>query len=1098
MRYTIPTKKEDRRKEASRILHAAATDKELQKLRKTLKWLFACTNGTIPYSRKNYDKLYDIYKMLGVTDGKKESAMFPAANRNEENFKGNLDQLWRILEVYAQEKGSSLLTSYQNYKKNKRTYDNNFQTFDRELRNQRLGQRLPEPADLPEENQPANAPKQEIPLIDSSSPYADRIRGSVYSELYGLYRNLRPQLRPNKGLSDKMLTLDMHLLLSKMQLHYLRRNDMGNVFPMTGEERKELLELYRDCLRDCQRLPEKLRKKQEYKNLHMLLAKNEEQLRNAPEDELPPLADVIQGLQPQTIELIAQEKKTIGDAFSAREAVEYTDAAGNIRRGFFTAETTLTDKNEEKDAIVDKYDKQYPQHAEYFKKIKSIKNTDEFNDLLTDTYQYYERKNKEIKSDPVKAFFEKKKWVKPADIENAHFWNDTMIPLIREISDCEGKQSTIRTSGFETGDYLAERASAMKDVANALGYPDLLVGTRRVTVKRGDRKEEGVMMDPAGMELVDPAKLTDEDHPFYKVDTRNFHSREMLSSLADLQILDYLCANTDRHKNNFFLKMDCFDKDQPKLLGVQGIDNDNSFGNLVGGGVLKLAENKNLKIITPKMADAVEAMTEQQLQNILSPYHLSDIQVKAAEHRLKELQSMIKKGREDKKLHFSNSDEYMTKTLINPEGSIHIVQDDEWKKLNLSLLTTGKRGEQNLFSMALGHFRDYMKVQQQKEIFEFAQINMKLAVTQKRKDEILEKLHKTHPGVRVDAEGNLIRPENPENQKKSAAIRYTGQADKVDYRKLAELQKKELADLEEMKRRFDEAHGSLNDAKRSTKFMTMRSALEDLTNEYQRMRELDPAENLINGAQNAEQNRDRNLADCYARIEKKRQNLKEAIDTYLNIRHWKTKPSENNQKRINTARVLSDFVKDAPSSEQFYKSSKAVQDIRIKRETAQDAYEQNRYLTNQIHSMMKNTLLDNVNALKLDDPLREKGRHAVKAFEHLWNYSQNAVTVEKEPAQKKERVSMEELLREEQRKKAEALPDNNQLCEDLKTIKEYAPELSESINRILEEKDQIAPKRVGIVLNELYTNESRIAKERKEASKEKNMAEIAKEVQKRP
>lgn len=1090
MRYTIPKKDTDQKAEVNRILHAAATDDELQKINRALQWLLGCANGTVEYRKKNYDKLYDIYKMLGITGGRKESDLFPEPSRTKENFREELNQLWRILEVYAQEKSPSLLTSCERYKKHKDEYDTALSAYDTNLRDQRNRQGL---AEL----QPERDQEQKIPLVDEKSPYADRIRGSVYSEIYQLYRDLKPQLRPGKSLSDRMLSSDMDQLLTKMQLHYLRRNSKGTVFPMTVEERGELLELYRDCLRDCQRLSEKFKKKQEYKTLHTLLLKNEEQLRNAPEDNLPPFADVVRGSHAQTIELIAQEKETIGDALSSREAVEYTDADGNIRRGFFTAEKILVDEDKGIDAIANQYEKQYPQYADYFKRIKSIKNTREFQSLLVDTYEYHVKKSKKVKTEPVKACFKDKKWMSSTDREQEHFWNDTMIPMIIEMTNSAGMQDTMRSSGIDTGDRLAERASAMNDVAHSLGYPDLLVGTRRVTVMRGDKKETGVMMDPTDMDLIDPAKILNDDHPFYKVNEKDFDSREMLSSLADLQILDYLCANTDRHRMNFFLRMDLSESDHPKLLGVQGIDNDNSFGKLNDGGVLKLAGSENLKIITPKMADAVEGMTEEKLQEILSPYHLSEKQIEAAGTRLKKLQSMIKKGRMDEKLHFDYGEDKEPRTLLNPEGTIHIVKDKEWKKLSLGLLVPVQNfddeEERNLFVYAAAHLGKLKEKQAFLSNYKDLQDDLKNAKTELDKQLLFSMWKSMHPEIKIDEQGNLV---NYKQEEEAGPIRYTRQADKVDYQKLANLQEKELADLKNMQKQFDDAHGSMNDAKRSRKFKTMRAALDALVNEYQKMRSLDPSKILIDEEEKEEleQKRDQNLAECYKRIEQRRQSLKQAIDIYNDIWHWKRKPSENNQKRINTAKKLSGIVMDVPSSEQFYKSSKTVQDTQRKRESAQDAFEQNRYLTNQIHSMMKNTLLDNVNALKLNDPLREKGRQALKAHERLWNYSQNAVNVKRElkESEKKKLVPLEQLLREEQLKKADALPNEDQICKDLNKIKEYAPQLSESIDRIINGEDKITPKRILGVLNELYIDGSKIAKERGKAANEKNIVNVEK------
>ncbi len=1118
MRYTVPTRNEDQKTESSRILHAAASEKELRRIQQALDWMIGCADGTNRYDEnRSYRQLYDISKSLGITGRRKESDMYPRDARSEADFKEELNNLWRILQVYAEEKTPSLPDAYQKYIKNRDKYENAFRAHDRKLRQQRLAEGLPEPEpideDLPmaldEENE--EELEQGPLLADEKSPYAHLIKGSVYSELHDLYKGLKPQLRPQSNLSDRLLQESMEQLLSKMQLHYLRRNQMGNMLPMTKDERREITELYQTCLRDCQRLSDKLKKKPEYKKLNSLLTTNEQQLRYFPKEELPPLADVIRSQNTPTINLVAQEKETIGRASSSREAVEYTDADGNIRRGFFTPERKLENADAELDGIIDKYERQYPKYSEYFKKIKDRKNNPEFQIMLDGTRDYYIFGHDVM--EPIKPYFGEKSWISQQDKADPGFVNDVLIPMITELARSNNTQGLLRNSGFETNDLLAERANAMGDVARFLGYPELLVGTQMVTVKRGDRTETGVMMEPAGKDLVDPTKMT-KDHPFYNLKTSDFNNSKFLASLADLQILDYLCANTDRHAKNFFLKMDLNDPEKPKLLGVQGIDNDNSFGGLNEGGIFKLAKGSNLKIITPKMAAAVSAMTQEQFQDILKPYHLTSAEMEAARERLMDLQDMIKQGKKQKSAPFRQKEGNVPGyDLVNAEGAIHIMKKDEWKKLTLDTLLPKNNEEKNIFNFANTHRRLIVEKENNEKLHQDLLDSLKKAKTQADKAEHVRMWNATYRDRKVDAEGQFLEPEQKE--KEPEPLRFTKQADHVDYQKLAAMQKKELEGLEQMLGQFNAAKGSANDANRSKKFKAMRTALVELMDEYRTMRNNDPDEIRLDGLDEEElrrqktrkmlreKKRDKNLRNSYEKIEAKRQTLKKAVDSYLNIYHWKLKPSENNRKRIDTAKQLSDLIMDAPSSGQFYKSSKALEKS-IREKTKEDYQAQGRYLTNQIHSMMQNTLHDNVYALKTNDPLRKQGIQAIKAHERLWNYSQSKVseesaglkntnTVWDEPVDlkvpdknEKEKLSWKELLETANREKNQEKPDKDQLRTDLETIQTYAENsgfnLGTSIGSILE-KGEITPREVGAVLSSLLVSGSQMAKERKEAAK---------------
>ena len=53
--------------------------------------------------------------------------------------------------------------------------------------------------------------------------------------------------------------------------------------------------------------------------------------------------------------------------------------------------------------------------------------------------------------------------------------------------------------------------------------------------------------------------------------------------LTSLQVLDYICGQTDRHVNNFFVE---YDKDTKMFTHIHGIDNDMSFGTGVDYGAL--------------------------------------------------------------------------------------------------------------------------------------------------------------------------------------------------------------------------------------------------------------------------------------------------------------------------------------------------------------------------------------------------------------------------------------------------------------------------------------------------------------------------------
>jgi len=71
----------------------------------------------------------------------------------------------------------------------------------------------------------------------------------------------------------------------------------------------------------------------------------------------------------------------------------------------------------------------------------------------------------------------------------------------------------------------------------------------------------------------------------------------VIRSLVELQIIDYLCLNVDRHPGNLMYQVN----QEGIITGIQGIDNDSSFGRRRCSQI----ENAKLKVISKSMADKV-------------------------------------------------------------------------------------------------------------------------------------------------------------------------------------------------------------------------------------------------------------------------------------------------------------------------------------------------------------------------------------------------------------------------------------------------------------------------------------------------------------
>ena len=232
----------------------------------------------------------------------------------------------------------------------------------------------------------------------------------------------------------------------------------------------------------------------------------------------------------------------------------------------------------------------------------------------------------------------------PLASRNAAMYDMAKLFGVQDIV-AEAKSVTLMQDGKEIKGVL------MSEVADALGKPELLARSRNVQVLSGGEIMEGVFMEKAKGEdinYIEPDRglggLTEENSE------AAFNNAQGLKSLADLQVIDYICNNTDRHTGNFFYQFDNSDPQKPKLIGVQGIDNDMSFG--LGK---QNPDHTNVTVMTEEMAEKIrDGKYIEEIENRLKKSALSKAAQKAVLDRIDDL-----------------------KTDLN-DGKIKVVKNDEW------------------------------------------------------------------------------------------------------------------------------------------------------------------------------------------------------------------------------------------------------------------------------------------------------------------------------------------------------------------------------------------------------------------------------------
>ena len=228
---------------------------------------------------------------------------------------------------------------------------------------------------------------------------------------------------------------------------------------------------------------------------------------------------------------------------------------------------------------------------------------------------------------------------------------DKLNSLIDGVNDyiySLNKESVYASTKINRKAKVEKRNSAMSSVAELLDLSRVVAQSEsfRVKITGKDEVLKGTFMKKAdGLDMMKPedAKQLMELSP-ESVE----HSPQLIKDLADIQILDYICGNVDRHVNNFSYKVEyytnSYGEKKIKLVGIQGFDNDTSFGANdfdMDPHVMRFVKLEDIHIITRKTAESIMSLQPEMLRTILAGYDLSDEEIEGAVHRLDRAKNAI-------------------------------------------------------------------------------------------------------------------------------------------------------------------------------------------------------------------------------------------------------------------------------------------------------------------------------------------------------------------------------------------------------------------------------------------------------------------------
>ena len=261
--------------------------------------------------------------------------------------------------------------------------------------------------------------------------------------------------------------------------------------------------------------------------------------------------------------------------------------------------------------------------------------------------------------------------------------------------------SCMQTAHIEHKSRLDLRNVAMSDVADLLGVGELICEARRMKVRDKDGNEsEGIFMAKA--------RGVDPDHPgpgYQNVRANDLIEGDamVLKQLADLQVVDYICGNVDRHGGNMFYIFD----ENKQIIGVQGIDNDLSFGTFTDKDQIhmNLMPPKDMGVISKSMADRILSLDPAQFTYTLYGT-LDKDEVEAARIRLENMKEAITRSREIVAEQKAQNPEMDAMGIRVPFGHLRELKDNEWHVVRMKDLYR-REGPKNIFRFAADTMNEF-------------------------------------------------------------------------------------------------------------------------------------------------------------------------------------------------------------------------------------------------------------------------------------------------------------------------------------------------------------------------------------------------------
>lgn len=480
--------------------------------------------------------------------------------------------------------------------------------------------------------------------------------------------------------------------LNQMLADCYKKDESNKYLPLGADRLKKLQQCYRECLQAVNLAREKNSKTDILNTIHAVLRKDSATvLALKKENTLP------EYFRRDVVTFEDMPEAPVGGALSERIPVQYTDENGKTNKGFFTKESFFH-KRDYKEVFQDII-KQNDQKNPYGPLLSSLINSEKFKEMVEDDtiISFINNFNLRTNYGDISLKDDIEVWntiFKENNIDfhltmpdpksyNKNIEHPTQIiyNFIDKFYVCEGLQELKRNQETKNdlygdciqineGDNITDRNCAMTEIANLLGRNDLLAKSIPMEICYDGKKQKGIFMENAG----------GYDLQYVGAHSKSLHLNQMTASalkdIADLQVIDYISGNIDRHLGNMTYHFD----ENGKLNHITGIDHDLSMGHVQEDWKQWFPSLDHMRVISAPMAQKIQDMRQEDLMLMLAALDLPEKQKKEAWTRVTVMQKKLAKAMtvtED--------------TILNEEiqdGKLYIVPNDKWENIKLETLST--------------------------------------------------------------------------------------------------------------------------------------------------------------------------------------------------------------------------------------------------------------------------------------------------------------------------------------------------------------------------------------------------------------------------